>query len=99
MVVAEAITTPDTGSAYAALIERHDVLLVGVRCPLQVAQQRERDRSDRLNGLVELDVPEFHLVHQQAYELTVETDVEPTAESVQRILRLPRLQAWGRDRG
>ncbi len=84
-VVAEAVVLPDVAELYAPLFARFDVTLVGVRCPLAVSRRREARRSDRRNGPVELDVPEFELVHAHDYVLEVDTSVEPTDVSVARI--------------
>lgn len=88
MVIAEAIILPTARELYEPLFDRHDVTLIGVRCPLQVAQRREVQRGDRRNGPVDLDVPEFTLVHEQDYLLEVDTSVESTERSVERVLGL-----------
>lgn len=88
MVIAEAIILPNTREFYEPLFARHLVTLVGVRCPLPVAQQRELQRGDRRNGPVDLDVPEFTVVHEQDYHLEVDTSAESTERSVARILGL-----------
>jgi chloramphenicol 3-O phosphotransferase len=55
-----------------------DVLFVGVRCPLDIAQQRERERGDRTLGLVRAD---YDLVHAHGlYDLEVDTSILSPAE-------------------
>lgn len=88
MVIAEAIILPNTRELYEPLFARHSVTLIGVRCPLPVAQQREFQRGDRRNGPVDLDVPEFTVVHEQNYHLEVDTSAESTERSIARILGL-----------
>jgi chloramphenicol 3-O phosphotransferase len=45
--------------------------LIGVRCPLGVLEQRERDRKDRTQGQA---ASQFHLVHAHAlYDFEVDT--------------------------
>lgn len=90
-VVSEAVITPDVTEFYAPLFERFDVTLVGVRCPLTVNQERESRRTDRRNGPIDLDVANFELVHQQDYDLEVDTSVEPTTTSLARILAASRV--------
>lgn len=85
-VVSEAVITPDVTEFYAPLFERFDVTLVGVRCPLTVNQERESRRTDRRNGPIDLDVAEFTLVHEHDYALEVDTSVETTSTSLDRIL-------------
>ena len=48
-----------------------DVLVVGVRCPLGVIVERERNRQDRTIGQAEA---QFHVVHRHGgYDLEVDT--------------------------
>jgi chloramphenicol 3-O phosphotransferase len=100
-VIAESIVLPVNRSLYQALFDRHDVLLIGVRCPLRVAQERERSRGDRVDGPIDLDVADFSLVHQQSYDLELDTSTEPTDRSVTRLLDLlakrRRVQSPGPD--
>lgn len=86
-VVTETVILPRIRHLYDPFFERFDVTLVGVRCPLDVARAREARRQDRRNGPVELDVPEFSLVHQHDYALEVDTSAEDTETSVARIMR------------
>lgn len=88
MVVAEAIILPNTQPLYDPLFSHHKVTLVGVRCPLPVAQQREQGRGDRLGGPVDLDVAEFALVHDRDYDLEVDTSVQTTQDSIEQILQV-----------
>ncbi|SDE04648.1 phosphotransferase-like protein [Auraticoccus monumenti] len=85
MVIAEAIILPSTRELYEPLFARYAVTLIGVRCPLPLAQQRELRRGDRRDGPVDLDVPEFTAVHEQDYHLEVDTSVESTERSVDKI--------------
>jgi len=49
------------------------ILLVGVRCPLEVVEQRERTREDRMKGLARW---QFNVVHEsKPYHLEVDTSV------------------------
>jgi chloramphenicol 3-O phosphotransferase len=48
-----------------------DVLVVGVRCPLEVVIERERSRKDRTIGQAEA---QFHVVHRhRGYDLELDT--------------------------
>jgi chloramphenicol 3-O phosphotransferase len=86
-VIAEAAIIPKTQTLYDDAFGDLDVLLVGVRCPLGVVHQREAQRMDRINGPHEVTADDVDLVHRHDYDLEVDTSVEPTAESVSRILR------------
>lgn len=89
-VVAESIILPETKPLYDPLFLDFDVTLIGVRCPLPVAQAREAARTDRHNGPVELDLPEFTIIHEQDYALEIDTAAESTQTAVQRILTVVR---------
>jgi Chloramphenicol phosphotransferase-like protein len=52
VIVDDVIVEPDRLEAAIRLLAIFDVTLVAVRCPLEVAVQRERDRGDRHIGLV-----------------------------------------------
>lgn len=60
--------------------------LVGVRCPLNVLVQRERERQDRTLGQAEA---QFELVHQhEIYDLEVDTSVASPEVCVQKVIVL-----------
>jgi chloramphenicol 3-O-phosphotransferase len=70
-VVAEAVIIPERLSLYREALFDVPVLLVGVRCTLEAAQQRERARTDRQP--LDLDVPWFETVHHIPYDFEVDT--------------------------
>jgi|GEM_PF-1213238 len=85
-VITEAIILPSNIEAYLDALVGIRVYLVGVRCPLVVAERRERERADRLDGPVELAVPDFDQVHaDRPYDVEFDTSVTSTAEVVERI--------------
>jgi len=60
-----------------------DVLLVGVRCPLEVIVERERTREDRTIGQAEA---QFHVVHRYGgYDLEVDTSLSSPDECAAKI--------------
>ena len=77
-VVAEAVIIPEQADLYRQALADTPVLLVGVRCRLEVAQRREAARTDR--GKVDLDVPWFESVHHVPYDAEVDTsdDLSPS---------------------
>lgn len=97
-VISEAVILPSNRAVYLDAMTGLDVLIVGVRCPLDVAEAREAARApiERHLGVpIELRVPEFDLVHQNGpYDVEVDTsvvDVAQAVESIQAALRGPRV--------
>ncbi|HZM73699.1 MAG TPA: AAA family ATPase [Candidatus Polarisedimenticolia bacterium] len=67
----------------ARLWASFDVLNVGVRCPLSVVLEREREREDRTLGQAEA---QFDVVHRwTTYDVEVDTSVLAPDEAVDRI--------------
>lgn len=63
-----------------------DVLFVGVKCPLEVVEQREKARGDRMVGLARYQYERVHI--HKWYDLEVDTSVLSTEECVKRIMAL-----------
>src|SRR5205807_745309 len=85
-VITEAIILPETVNEYINAMNGLTVYLVGVRCPLAVAQQRESARGDRLGEVIDLDVPWFELVHAgRHYDVEFDSSITSTADAVARI--------------
>jgi chloramphenicol 3-O phosphotransferase len=73
-VVAEAVITRDRTALYASTLREVLTVVVGVHCPLDVARARERDRTDRLRGPLELGPEAFAAVHAEMdYDLELDT--------------------------
>ncbi|GGZ19155.1 chloramphenicol phosphotransferase [Streptomyces inusitatus] len=75
-----------------------DVVLVGVRCPLEEVERRERARGDRLEGLA---ARQFDHVHAHGvYDIECDTGAATPAECARRIAEtlplLPRPTAFTR---
>jgi chloramphenicol 3-O phosphotransferase len=67
----------------ANLFAGHRAYLIGIRCPLEVLEQREKDRRDRTLGQARL---QFERVHaHEMYDLEVDTSVESVAITAKRI--------------
>ena len=63
-----------------------DVLFIGLRCPLEVLEQREKERGDRNIGNARY---QFDCVHQHGiYDLELDTSVLDVDECVNRIMLL-----------
>ena len=82
-------------------VERHvelfaefTVYLVGVTCPLELAQQRERSRDDRDHPL-DLNVPLYRALHREldlasAYDLQIDTSTMTSKEAASQVIALLR---------
>jgi chloramphenicol 3-O phosphotransferase len=72
---------------YVRLLNPADVLFIGLRCPLDVLEQREQARGNRAVGHAR---GHFHLVHQHGiYDLEVDTSLaSPEVCAEQIVLRL-----------
>jgi len=84
-IVAEAVIVPERKDFYLETFDGITRLLVGVRCPLEVAKEREASRTDRRQ--LELDVPEWRSVHEHDYDLEVDTStLETMREGADRVV-------------
>jgi chloramphenicol 3-O phosphotransferase len=88
-LISESIILPANIDAYLAALDGIPVFLVGVRCTLDVAEQRESARAptERQKGVpIDLRVPEFELVHSHgAYDVEVDTSASTVSDAVERI--------------
>lgn len=97
-VLAEAVILPATARLYDDTFSGLVLYLVGVRCPIDVAEERERQRTDRVTpGGIPLRVPEFDLVHTgRRYDVEVDTSKQQVDECVSAILGALGRDARGR---
>jgi len=88
-ILSESVILPANLGLYRSAFEGLEVFVAGVRCPLRVAEERERARapSERHLGVpIDLNVPEFELVHAQGrYDVEVDTSLLTLDEAVARI--------------
>lgn len=59
------------------------VLFVGVRCPLEVLEKREKERGDRIEGLAAFQFGRVH--HYGIYDVEVDTSVSSPQECAEQI--------------
>jgi len=65
------------------ILHTFNILFVGVRCPIEVAEQRERERGNRREGLVRAH---YDLVHSHGiYDLEVDTSTLTPKECANQI--------------
>jgi chloramphenicol 3-O phosphotransferase len=85
-VISESVILPTNLKTYLDAFDGLSVLLVGVRCPLELAERRERARApaERHQGQpIDLRVPEFELVHSHGpYDVEVDTSITSVADAV-----------------
>ena len=62
-----------------------DLIVVGVRCPLEVVVERERSRNDRTIGQA---AALFDVIHRGGYDVEVDTSVLSPAEAANVIARV-----------
>lgn len=67
-----------------AALADHEVLVVGVRCPLEVVRDREVARGDRRLGLAEYQLPIVH--ENRRYDLEVDTSTRSSEDCAAEIL-------------
>jgi chloramphenicol 3-O phosphotransferase len=80
------LVEPDWVVECAQLFVGLPAYLVGVRCPLDVLEERERSRRDRTLGQAR---KQFELVHAHGvYDLEVDTSTEDVDECVRRIVAM-----------
>jgi chloramphenicol 3-O-phosphotransferase len=76
-VLAEAVITPARRLLYESTFGSLQLLLIGVKCRLEKAIQREASRTDRRHGPIELPALYFAAVHEGlSYDLEIETSDE-----------------------
>jgi chloramphenicol 3-O phosphotransferase len=85
-VITESVILPRWVDTYLDAFDGLTVVLVGVRCPLGVAQERERRRTDRRGGPIDLAVPDFDALHRDvSYDVDFDTSVTAVADAVRLI--------------
>ncbi|MBE0670766.1 MAG: AAA family ATPase [Anaerolineales bacterium] len=68
----------------ASLFAGMNAYLIGVKCPLEIAEQREKDRKDRTLGQARL---QYDVIHQYVtYDLEVDTSLLNSEECVTKII-------------
>lgn len=87
VIVDDVIFDPSILRAALRELAGCDVLFVGVRCPLEIAQERELARGDRMSGLAEAqhDIVHAHGVYDLEVDTSVATPMECAATIAQRL--------------
>jgi chloramphenicol 3-O phosphotransferase len=67
------------------LLQGLPVIIVGVHCPLEELEQRERQREDRKTGLARLQIDQVHA--QAGYDVQVDSSMLSPTECADRIVK------------
>ncbi|WP_207621009.1 chloramphenicol phosphotransferase CPT family protein [Streptosporangium minutum] len=87
LVIDEMLLSPDLLPVWMDALAGLDVLLVGVMCPLPVAEEREVARGNE-SGLARGHLRTVH-EHGFAYDITVDTSTETPIDLAKAVLRCP----------
>lgn len=83
LIIDHVLESPDWFDQLVSALDRIPVLYVGVKAPLDVLEQRERDRGDRRIGLARF---QLNLVHRHSpYDLELDTSALTPAECAEAI--------------
>jgi chloramphenicol 3-O phosphotransferase len=80
VIIDDVVWEPSLLREAVSTLHHLDVLFVGVRCPMEVAERREQSRGDRPTGLVKAHYLSVHA--HQLYDLEINTSLNDPAQSV-----------------
>jgi len=84
LVIDHAVVSEQEAEMLMAAVSGHRVLMVGLECPVEVLEARERDRGDRVRGLAAKQCERIHRwLH---YDLMIDTSAMTPAEAARRII-------------
>lgn len=84
VLVDDVILAPESLRRRVELLANLDLWYIGVKCPLEVVEQRELSRGDRLPGLARA---QFYKAHQpDIYDLEVDTSKLNPVECAEKIM-------------
>lgn len=89
-----AITARRRAEQLVRAVDGHDVLLVGLDCPVHVLEQREAARGDRRPGLARAQAATIH--RWLVYDVLIDTETTPPEASAAIILRETRRTGFER---
>jgi len=84
VIVDHVLLEPDWLPELLGLLAAHDVVVVGVRCPIDILVERERERRDRTIGQA---AAQHDVVHRGGYDVEVDTSVLSPQEAADVIAR------------
>lgn len=90
-LIVDEVLLGDEKTEYARLLAPFTVSMVGVHCPLEVLEERERRRGDRLAGLARWQYDRVHA--GVTYDVSVDTSAATPEACAREIVRALALQA------
>ena len=85
LIIDNAVTARYQAELLRAATESHEVLLVGLDCPVALLREREKQRGDRRPGLAEQQQGGIHT--WLAYDLRIDTSIVSPEEAATRIVQ------------
>ncbi|MGZ2748703.1 chloramphenicol phosphotransferase CPT family protein [Burkholderia stagnalis] len=85
-LIVDEVLIGDEKAEYARLLAPFQVTMVGVHCPLNILEERERQRGDRLIGLARWQYGKVHA--GLGYDITVDSSTATPEECARRVVRL-----------
>lgn len=83
LIIDDVIFDPRALREAINVLHEFNILFIGVRCPLEIAKKREKERGDRTLGLVEAH---YDIVHSHGvYDLEIDTSVLTPTEGASQI--------------
>ena len=83
IIIDDVIFDPRVLKDDVSILHPFNVLFVGVKCPFEIAEQREQERGDRTLGLVQAH---YDLVHSHGtYDLEIDTSILTSLECANQI--------------
>jgi chloramphenicol 3-O phosphotransferase len=83
IIVDYVLTKPEWSQECEILFSKYPVLLVGVKCPLEVVSNREKKRGDRILGTAK---SQFDMAHSgKSYDLEIDTSQYTPSKCAQQI--------------
>jgi chloramphenicol 3-O phosphotransferase len=83
-LIVDEVLLGDEKKEYARLLTPFQLVTVGVHCPLEVLEERERQRGDRLVGLARWQYDKVHA--DMTYNVTVDTSKATPEECVRVVM-------------
>jgi chloramphenicol 3-O phosphotransferase len=84
LVIDHAVTTQSEADLLHDAVREHDTFIVGLDCPPEVLEKRERQRGDRKIGMA---AAQYERIHQWlAYDLRIDTSEVDPKEAARRIM-------------
>lgn len=84
LIIDHAVTSQAEADLLHDAVRGHDTLVVGLDCPAEVLEERERRRGDRKIGMARAQCERIH--RWLSYDLRVDTSVVDPGEAARRIV-------------